>query len=68
MATLYRPSDAVASAASPAHWPGGVYVLELAPTPDVDLAAGRMGPAARIDPEEGSQEGWFVSLIVHSPD
>jgi hypothetical protein len=64
VATLYRPSDAVATASSAAHWPGGVYVLQLAPTQRVDRAAGRMGPAAWIDPEQGPLEGWFVSLVV----
>jgi hypothetical protein len=51
VATLYRPSDAVATATAPAHWPGGVYVVELAPA----------------QPTAGAAEGWFVSLVVRGP-
>jgi hypothetical protein len=60
VATLYRPSaaDAAATAASPAHWPAGVYVLELA------LASG----VARVAGGPGSAAGWFVSLVVRGPD
>jgi hypothetical protein len=57
VATLYRPSDAAATAASPAHWPAGVYVLELALASGVEQVAG--GP--------GSPAGWFVSLVVRGP-
>jgi hypothetical protein len=51
VATLYRPSDSVATATSPAHWPGGVYVLEVS-SPERTIGAG---------------EGWFVSLVVRDP-
>jgi hypothetical protein len=68
VATLYRPDDAVATAASPAHWPRGVYVLQLALGAEATRAGGRAGSAAGVVPGAASTAGWFVSLVVRGPD